>query len=281
MQVCRAIAVLRQSVRAARAAGRRVGFVPTMGALHAGHASLITAARQAGGFTVVSIFVNPTQFGPGEDFGRYPRSEAADLQLCEKLGADAVFLPPPAEMYPQQPLTTVRVAQLTDTLCGPFRPGHFDGVATVVAKLLNIVQPDAAWFGEKDAQQLAVVRRLVADLDLPVEIVGCATLREPDGLALSSRNQYLNSQEREQAVSLYRALSAARALLLAGERDPGQVEQLMRRTIMAAGPASIDYASVVDAATLQQVQRVSGPVLLALAVRIGNTRLIDNVRVEL
>lgn len=280
MQITRRIDETRSSIAALRGSGHRIGFVPTMGALHAGHISLIEAARRDDSAVVVSIFVNPTQFGPNEDFSRYPRDEAGDLARCESAGAALVFLPGVDEMYPAGAVTTVRVAKLTDTLCGPHRPGHFDGVATVVAKLFHIVQPDAAYFGEKDAQQLAVIRRMTRDLDMPVSIVGCPTMREPDGLAMSSRNAYLSSEHRVQAAVLHRALQAGRARIESGERDARAVESLMQGMVHAAGPARVDYISVVDAAGLQPVSKIDVPVLLALAVRIGGTRLIDNVRVD-
>jgi len=280
MEVTRDIASTRRTLAAVRQAGRRVALVPTMGALHAGHVSLMEAARRDGGYVVVSIFVNPTQFGPGEDFQRYPRDEAGDLRTCEGVGVDLVFIPPVAEMYAPDAATTVHVARLTDTLCGPHRPGHFDGVATVVTKLFNIVQPDAAYFGQKDAQQLAVIRRMVRDLDLPIEIIACPTVREADGLALSSRNAYLSPGERVQARCLYRALCAARRLVEGGQRDARRIEEAMRRSIEESGPAVIDYVSVVDPLTMQPVERIERRVLLALAVRIGMTRLIDNLLVD-
>lgn len=280
MQVLRTIDDVRRAVQAARERGRRVACVPTMGALHAGHLSLLEAARRPDAFVVVTIFVNPTQFGPNEDFAAYPRDEAGDLGKCEAGGADAVFIPTAGEMYAPGAATTVHVSRLTETLCGPWRPGHFDGVATVVCKLLNIVRPDTAYFGQKDAQQLAVIRRMVRDLNLPVEIVGCETVREPDGLALSSRNAYLTPEQRQQATCLYRALCEARARIEAGERSPRVVTEAARAVIEAAGPAGIDYVEVVDPETMQPVERIEPPVLVALAVRIGRTRLIDNMRVD-
>lgn len=270
----------REIIRTARQTGRSIGFVPTMGALHAGHLSLLEAARHDGAFVVVSIFVNPTQFGPNEDYSKYPRDEAGDLAKCAAAGADLVFLPKAEALYPPDAVTAVHVAKLTDTLCGPYRPGHFDGVATVVAKLFNIVQPDRAYFGEKDAQQLAVIRRMARDLDLPIEIVGCPTVRESDGLALSSRNAYLSPAEREQAPSLYRALCAARDEINTGRTDAASLVAAVRDRILAAGPAKIDYVSIVDAETLQPVTKVERRVLIALAVRIGTTRLIDNLQVD-
>jgi pantoate--beta-alanine ligase len=280
MQITRDIAATRQAVAEARAAGRVIGLVPTMGYLHAGHLSLVEAAKQDGTFVVVTIFVNPTQFGPHEDFDRYPRDEARDFQLCEDAGVDLVFCPDVATMYPAGAQTTVHVATLTDTLCGPHRQGHFDGVATVVTKLFNIVQADRAYFGEKDRQQLIVLQQMTRDLDLPIEVLGCPIVREPDGLAMSSRNAMLGAGERERALSLSRALFAARDAVAGGEEDVAALVKRMRQTIDAAAPTKIDYISIVDPATLQPVGRVTGPVLIALAVKIGETRLIDNVLVD-
>ena len=288
MAVCvERISEVRAGVRDARAKGVRVGFVPTMGALHAGHASLMRAARADGGFIVVSIFVNPTQFGPGEDMAKYPRLLAADLEVCRREGANLVFAPSAAEMYPARQgdavaspagfATTVHVAGLTEKMCGAFRPGHFDGVCTVVAKLLEIVRPDAAYFGEKDAQQLAVVRRMVADLNLPVEIRGCPLVREPDGLAMSSRNAYLSADERRRALVLSAALAEARDALRQGERAAGRIADQVRRRINAADGVNLEYVAIVDPDTLADLARVEGKVLVAVAAEVGNTRLIDNV----
>ena len=280
MEVIRAIEPLRQHFRRVRAGGATVGLVPTMGALHAGHLSLVAASRRDGHATVVSIFVNPTQFGPREDFSQYPRDEGRDLAACERAGVHTVFAPSAEEMYPAASTTRVEVRELTATLCGPHRPGHFSGVATVVAKLLNIVQPDAAYFGEKDFQQLQVIRRMVRDLNLPVRIVGCPLIREADGLALSSRNRYLSAAERERALSLVRALGAGAAAIAGGERHGPAVEGTLRETLVAGGVERIDYASVVDPASLQPAQRITGPVLLAIAASVGTTRLIDNRLVD-
>jgi pantoate--beta-alanine ligase len=280
MEVTRAIAATRAALAAARHGGRRIAFVPTMGALHVAHVSLMEAAKRDGGYLVVSIFVNPTQFAPGEDFARYPRDEAGDLAVCETAGVDLVFMPAAEEVHPAGSVTTVHVARLTETLCGPQRPGHFDGVATVVAKLFNIVQPDAAYFGQKDAQQLAVIRQMVRDLNMPIEIVGCPTVREADGLAASSRNAYLEGSQRGQARCLYQALCEAKSRIERGETLAAAVVRAMRRIIEAAGPAEIDYISVADPETMQPVERIDRPVLVALAVRIGSTRLIDNLQVD-
>jgi pantoate--beta-alanine ligase len=268
---------VRRKVRKARGKGLRVGLVPTMGALHEGHASLIRAARAECGYVVVSIFVNPTQFGPGEDLARYPRPIENDLAVCRREGADLVFTPAAAEMYPEGFATTVRVAGLSEKMCGAFRPGHFDGVCTVVAKLLAIVQPDAAYFGEKDAQQLAIVRRMAADLNLPVEIRGCPLVREPDGLALSSRNAYLSPEERQRALALSAALAEARKAIQSGERDAAAVAGMLRRRLQAATGVELQYVAVVDPDTLADLDRIAGQALVAVAAKVGATRLIDNV----
>lgn len=281
MQVIRSIAGIRAAVAAARATGRTIAFVPTMGALHAGHVSLVRAAARDGAFVVVSIFVNPTQFGPNEDFSRYPRDEPGDLDKCRRAGAHALFLPATEEIYPPGASTVVHVGGVTDGLCGPHRPGHFDGVATVVAKLFNIVGPDRAYFGEKDFQQLVVVRRMTADLNLPVEIVGCPTVREPDGLAMSSRNAYLSADERLRATAIHRSLALIAAVVAAGERDTGRLVARAREALeREARPDKIDYFSAVDPESLREVPAVGGPTLFAVALRIGRTRLIDNVLVR-
>lgn len=280
MKVLHRIAEVREYLGPHRLAGRRIGFVPTMGALHEGHRSLIRAARRGCDQVVVSIFVNPTQFGPGEDFDRYPRPVEADMAACNDEGVDALFHPPVSQIYPGGSATTVAVARLTHGLCGAHRPGHFDGVTTVVAKLFNIVQPDAAYFGQKDAQQAAVIRRMVKDLLWPIEIVVCPTVREADGLALSSRNVYLSKAQRQQAVSLSVALLRARDQILAGQCDVARLVARMREMIEAAGPCTIDYIEIVDAEDLTPLSTACGRCLVALAVRIGDTRLIDNVVVD-
>lgn len=275
-RVVHTIADVREAVAAARREGRRIGFVPTMGALHAGHGALIEQAVAECGFVVVSIFVNPLQFGPNEDFDRYPRTLDADVAYVRSLGAHLVFAPSVEEMYPEPQLTFVDVEQLTDNLCGASRPGHFRGVATVVTKLFNIVAPDAAYFGQKDAQQAAVIQRMVTDLSMPIEIVVVPTRREPDGLAMSSRNKYLSPEERKAALVLYKALQKAVRAIEEGERDPDVVEKLLRETIEQEPLARIDYAAVVDARTLRPVSYIRGNILLAVAAFIGSTRLIDN-----
>ncbi len=274
------IKAVRERVAAARRSGRRIGLVPTMGYLHAGHMSLVEASVADGLYTVVSIFVNPTQFGPNDDLDRYPRDTEGDLKKCADAGVELVFLPAGDEMYRPDASTSVQVRKLTDTLCGPARPGHFDGVATVVTKLFNIVQPDRAYFGQKDFQQLAVIRRMVRDLDMPVEVVGCPIVRQPDGLAMSSRNVLLNGDEHGRALRLHEALCHARDRIGVGERDPVTLTTEMLDILAAAEPRGIDYVSIVDPETLQPVLRIERAVLIALAVRLGPTRLIDNMVVD-
>lgn len=257
-----------------------VGFVPTMGALHAGHLSLIQAARRECDLVVVSIFVNPTQFGPTEDFEHYPRPLEADLEKCEAEHVDLVFNPSVEEMYGTEPMTSVRVRSITETLCGAQRPGHFDGVTLVVAKLFNIVAPDRAYFGRKDAQQAVVIERLVADLNMPIEIVVCPIVREDDGLALSSRNAYLDPQQRAQATSLYRSLLALRDAIRAGETDRSKILSRARDVITSAGPCEIEYLELVDPQTMQPSESAEGPLMAAVAVRIGGCRLMDNLLMD-
>jgi pantoate--beta-alanine ligase len=268
---------LRDACADARASGRTVGLVPTMGYLHQGHRSLMQAARVDTTFVVVTIFVNPLQFGPTEDLARYPRDLARDLETCTDEGVDVVFAPSVAEMYPQPPATTVHVADLTDGLCGDHRPGHFDGVTTVVAKLFSIVGPCRAYFGRKDAQQAAVVTRMAADLDLPVDVVACPLVRESDGLALSSRNAYLSPEARRAAPVLFRSLSAAADAVVAGERDPQRLRALIQEIVAGEPAVELEYVEVRDAATIAPIGSVDGPVLIALAAHLGATRLIDNV----
>ncbi len=259
-----------------RAMAGDVGLVPTMGYLHEGHLSLVRAARAQDGHVVVSIFVNPTQFGPGEDYERYPRDSERDLSLLRDEGVDAVFMPSVGELYPEGASTFVEVEGLTEVLEGAHRPGHFRGVTTVVAKLFEIVQPARAYFGRKDAQQLLVVRRMARDLRFDVEIAGLPTVREPDGLALSSRNAYLSPEEREAAPVLSRALGRARELFAGGERDAERLREAMRSLIAGEPLARVDYVSVADGETLRELDRLDRPALASLAVRIGATRLIDN-----
>jgi pantoate--beta-alanine ligase len=271
---------VRRAVAGARGRGLTVGLVPTMGALHEGHASLIRAARRDTGYVVVSIFVNPTQFGPKEDLSRYPRPLEQDLDVCDREGADLVFHPEPAMVYPPGFSTFVEVTTLQDVMEGASRPGHFRGVATVVLKLFNIVRPDIAFFGQKDGQQARIIQQMVADLNVPVEVRVCPTVRAADGLALSSRNVYLDAEQRGRAVALHGALELGRSLIERGERDPVRVRQAMEGRIDATPGATRDYAEVVAADSLRPLERLSGRVMLAVAVRFGSTRLIDNVLVE-
>ncbi len=252
------------------------GLIPTMGALHAGHASLVQQARAECRHVGASIFVNPSQFSAGEDFGKYPRTLEKDLALLESLGVDVVYFPTADSVYPPGYQTWIDVAVVSDRLEGECRPGHFRGVATVVAKLFNSFQPDKAYFGQKDAQQVAVLKRMVRDLDFPVEIVVCPTVRESDGLALSSRNAYLNAGERKAAIVLHRALSAARSSYESGERNADAVRERMRAVLRSEPLAKEQYVSVADPETLIELDTISERALFSMAVRIGNTRLIDN-----
>jgi pantoate--beta-alanine ligase len=270
----------RAAVAAARRSGKKVGFVPTMGALHEGHLSLVRAARQECGYTVVSIYVNPSQFGPHEDLQKYPRTLAADGEALGRCGTDLLFTPTNDEVYPPGYTTWVEMGTVAGPLEGECRHGHFRGVATVVLKLLNMVGPDAAFFGQKDYQQALVVRRMAADLNVPVSIRVCPTVREPDGLAMSSRNRYLSPQARQRAVVLFRSLCLAQELVASGQRDAAVVAGKIRDLILSAGGATIDYVALVDPGTLEPVVRLDGPTLAALAVRIENTRLIDNRLIE-
>ena len=314
-QLITGVARLREEIAAVRREGKRIGLAPTMGALHEGHLSLVRAARAECGCTVVSIYVNPTQFGPNEDFSKYPRTLEADLKLLAGCGADVVFAPTDDEMYPvghatgkkgtdpDQPSvsarrngpegashkwglspfslsTWVEVGAVAEPLEGQCRPGHFRGVATVVLKLFNMVQPDAAYFGQKDFQQAAVIRRMTADLNLPVAIRVCPIVREPDGLAMSSRNRYLSPAARQRATVLWKSLQAAVKLVEEGQRDAQAIAARMREAIETAEDAQIDYIALVDPDTFQPVDRIAGSTLAALAVKIENTRLIDNCLLE-
>lgn len=277
MNLLHTIPQLREQVAAARRSGSIVGLVPTMGALHDGHLSLIRRARSECGFVVVSVFVNLTQFGPGEDLDRYPRDPEADVRACAEAGVDVVFAPDAGQMYPDGFDTWVEVGGPARVLEGVSRPGHFRGVATVCAKLFNIVGPDRAYFGRKDYQQLKVIEKMVRDLDMRLEIVPVDTVREPDGLAMSSRNVYLNADERRAATVIHQALSEAVAAFEAGERSAASVQDLAQNLINLEPLAELDYAAVVDAETLMPVDSLDLPAVLLLAVRIGGTRLIDNV----
>jgi pantoate--beta-alanine ligase len=280
MQVVETIESVRALVKAAREGGSKIGLVPTMGALHVGHLSLIEAAGGECDFVVVSIFVNPTQFGPGEDFDKYPRPLEADMEICREAGVDVVFAPTVEQMYGSENLTWVEVEQLTEPLCGRFRPGHFRGVTTVCAKLFNIVLPDVAYFGQKDAQQAVVIKRMVADLRMPLRIKICPTVREPDGLAVSSRNKYLGDEQRKDATCIYKSLEKCRQMIEAGVRDIEQITAEMHKILEAVPSVEVEYVSLVDAESLRALDRVGGRVLAAAAVKIGPTRLIDNIVVE-
>jgi len=276
MKIVRTPAEVQGILSGFRRAGKRIGFVPTMGALHEGHVSLVRLARERTGCVVTSIFVNPKQFGPKEDFRSYPRSEVRDTEILESLGCDVVFAPSDRDFYSSADQTRITVQELSDVLCGASRPDHFQGVVLVVAKLFNIVQPDEAYFGQKDAQQAVIIQRMTADLDFPIRIVIGPTIREPDGLALSSRNDYLTPQERKRAPALYRSLEMARRRIERGERDVNALTAIIRGEVEGEG-IDLDYAEIVDGATLETLTRVEGTVLLAVAGRIGSARLIDNI----
>ncbi len=316
MEVVETVERIRTIISQAKSAGKKIGFVPTMGALHEGHFSLIRAAKEQCGFVVVSIFVNPTQFGPGEDIDKYPRPFDADVNACKSLGVDVVFAPTVEQMYPvrdnksemsdsnqlgqhqkqavsngmyplasrrsrgQENLTWVNVEKLTEPLCGRSRPGHFKGVATVCTKLFNIVQPDIAFFGQKDAQQAIIVQRMIADLNMPLKIVVCPTVRERDGFVMSSRNAYLTAEQRKDAVLLYAALQKAEVFIAAGERRSSKLISEMEKILKISRQIKIEYISIVDAQTLDELDEVKGKVLIALAVKIGLARLIDNIIID-
>lgn len=268
---------MRDASRAARRGGKRLGFVPTMGALHEGHLSLVRAANAACDVVAASIFVNPTQFGPNEDLGKYPRSFERDCELLEQEGIDLLFSPSVEEMYPAGAVTWLTVEELSGKLDGRSRPGHFRGVTTVVAKLFHIVEPDAAFFGQKDAAQVAIIRRMVRDLNFRVEIVACPIVREPDGLAMSSRNAYLNPEQRRQALALHRSLQRVQKLAEAGEHDVAKLAAGGREEFSAQNAVRLDYFEIVNPHTLDPVSEVSGGVLVAVAAYVGTTRLIDNI----
>ena len=280
MEIIRTISWMSQVARESRVKERIVGLVPTMGVLHEGHFSLIRAAQSECAPVVVSIFVNPKQFGPSEDFQKYPRAFEADRAALENLGVDYLFAPTPEEMYPRGFRTTVAVEGLSEKLEGRSRPGHFQGVTTVVLKLLEIVRPNRAYFGRKDAQQARIIRQMALDLNLGTQIVVRPILREPDGLALSSRNVYLNANERRAAIALYRSLEAGRREITAGERNPAHLLVALRRVIDAEPAVALDYAEIVDAETLEPVVSLRGECLILLAAKVGKTRLIDNALIE-
>ena len=273
-------AEVRDAVALLRDRGASIGFVPTMGAFHEGHLSLIRCARRECGAVVVSIFVNPTQFPPGEDYERYPRDAEHDTARARDEGVDILFMPPVKEIYPEGNVTMVNVAELGETMCGPSRPGHFRGVATVVAKLLNIVAPDTAYFGQKDAQQAIIIKRMVRDLNMRTEIRVLPTVREPDGLAMSSRNQYLSPGERKAAPVLHRALTHAREMVSAGECNGDRIREAVEKIINGEPLASVEYVAVVNPDSLESVENIDGPALVAVAVRFGPCHLIDNCIVD-
>ncbi|TXL63691.1 pantoate--beta-alanine ligase [Cerasibacillus terrae] len=271
---------LKANLKACKEKGLSIGLVPTMGYLHEGHLSLIKKAREDNDIVVVSIFVNPTQFGPKEDFDQYPRDRQKDLEKCEENQCDYVFLPQVNEMYPEGFSTYVEVEKLGQVLCGESRPTHFEGVATILTKLFNITKADRAYFGQKDAQQLIIVQKMVKDLNMDIEIIGCPIVREKDGLALSSRNTYLSEEERKDGLLLYESLVRAKELIDGGERNVSTIKQEMKGIINRGKNSEIDYIEFVNGKTLAPVSEVSGNVLIAIAVQVGNTRLIDNVIID-
>jgi pantoate--beta-alanine ligase len=277
-EIVTTVGQVRRHVREARVAGKTIGLVPTMGALHEGHLTLMRRAREECGFVVVSIFVNPTQFPPGEDFARYPRDLEADARRCAEVGVDLIFAPAVEEIYPPGDATVVEVTgTLVEGMCAAFRPGHFRGVTTVCARLFNIALPDRAYFGEKDYQQLQVIKRMVADLRFPLDIVPVPTVREPEGLAMSSRNAYLSPEERQAATVLSRGLAAARERFAAGEREAAALAQAATEVIAAEPRVRMQYVEVRDAETLAAVARAERPAVIAVAAFVGSARLIDNV----
>ena len=280
MELIKTIQAVRGAVKTARSSGKTIGFVPTMGALHIGHISLIKEAVKKCDFVVVSIFVNPTQFAPSEDLEKYPRKLDADLDICKSHGADLVFAPDNKEMYPAPQITWVNVEKLTENLCGRARQGHFRGVLTVCNKLFNIILPDIAFFGQKDAQQTIVIKRMVADLNMPLEIAVCPTIREPDGLAVSSRNQYLNAQERLDAVFIYGSLQKAKELIEQGQTQSREIVAEMQKILNQPGSIQVEYATVVDACSLEEIEKIQDKTLIAIAAKIGKTRLIDNIIID-
>ncbi len=281
MKILTSIGAMKALVLRWKAEGKTIGFVPTMGCLHEGHLSLVREARRRADVTVVSIFVNPIQFGPKEDFKKYPRNLKRDAALLEKEGVDVVFHPASKDIYPPGYKTYVEVRGLEERLCGQSRPGHFRGVCTVVLKLINIVSPDTAFFGWKDAQQVIIVKKMAGDLGLDTEIVTCPLVREPDGLAMSSRNTYLSREERTAALVLARSLAEAENLVAMGERDSVSLMEAIRDMIQAEPLARVDYVCITDLEKLEPLPRLEGDVLIALAVFIGDTRLIDNVRIRI
>lgn len=276
VQIVKTIQQVRETVKAWKKAGLQVGLVPTMGYLHGGHQSLMTQAKAENDKVVTSIFVNPMQFGPTEDLASYPRDIDKDRALCQRAGVDLIFHPESEDMYSPDFCSFVDMTGLTEELCGRSRPIHFRGVCTVVSKLFNIVQPSRAYFGQKDAQQLAVIRRMVNDLNIDVQVIGCPIIREHDGLAKSSRNNYLDAQQRQAALCLYRGIQRGRMLMRQGEKQIQMIISQMENCILQDSMAKIDYISIVDANNLTPVERIEAPVLCAVAIYIGKTRLIDN-----
>lgn len=281
MQIARTIDSVRKAVKKARNEGKTIALVPTMGALHQGHISLIKAATQAFDFVVVSIFVNPAQFGPGEDLDKYPRDLEVDSEICENAGVQLIFAPENNQMYPDKNLTWVTVDKLSENLCGRFRPGHFRAVATVCAKLFNIICPDTAFFGQKDAQQAILIKRMVKDLNLDLEIVICPTVREDSGLALSSRNKYLSSEEKKDARLLYSSLKISEKMIHEGVCDCQKLIQAIRQELAKSKKIQIEYVSITDTQKLQNIERIDRSALVSLAVKIGTARLIDNILLDL
>lgn len=277
MKIITSITEMRSRADSLNAAGKRIGFVPTMGFLHEGHLSLMRTARRENDAAVASIFVNPTQFGPKEDLDRYPRDAEGDRAKCQSAGVDILFMPSAAEMYPEKPVVFVTVEGISDILEGAVRPGHFRGVATVVAKLFNIVKPRRAYFGQKDFQQCAVIKRMVIGLDLGVEVIILPTVREADGLAMSSRNSYLDPEQRQKAACLFRALTAGKELITSGVREPDKIKRKMRAILVQEKGIEIDYIEVADPDRLAPLETAGGRMALLVAVRLGSTRLIDNL----
>ncbi len=280
MEVAKTIEEIRSLIKKARSNGKTIGLVPTMGALHIGHISLIKAAAEKTDFVVVSIFVNPIQFGPSEDFDKYPRPFEQDLQICQDNSVNLVFAPSSDEMYGRENLTWVDVDKLTEPLCGRSRPDHFRGVTTVCAKLFNIVLPDIAFFGQKDAQQAIVIERMVADLNMPLDIIVCPTVREEDGLAVSSRNKYLNESERKDAPLIYEALQKAQSMVASGTKETQQILDEMRKILNRSKLIEPEYVEIVDTETLQPTGTAEGKLLIAIAAKLGSARLIDNITVD-
>jgi pantoate--beta-alanine ligase len=281
MRILTTIARTRRVLNEYRREKKTIGFVPTMGALHEGHLSLLRKCKKQNDICVVSIFVNPAQFGPREDFAKYPRDKKKDVLLAKKENVDIIFYPSEKEIYPTGYLTHIEVAGLSETLCGRSRPGHFRGVTTVVGKLLNIMTPDRLYLGQKDAQQCVIIRKMISDLNFPAAVVICPTVREPDGLAMSSRNQYLSERERREATVLDRSLTLARDRIAGGERDAAKIRHLIEQNIRSQSQGHIDYVACVAVDSLQPLQILDGEVLVALAVRWGRTRLIDNIIVKI